>query len=193
MADAREGKVQRLEEVYRTYAQFHGVEPWEQVRQWAIDAGWGEEYPELEAELHSRIAPELKADWARQLNERNRDRLKRPVSTRFAWMKLALVRMRVKGEDGEWRSEVRPSGHTTIPNVMIFDPRLRDEDLRLYAILKATSVFGIATVPLPFMAASLEVTEDTIRRRLDNLREAGYIADEPKRGARPQSYRLFLG
>ncbi len=193
MTDDREAKVQRLEEVYHTYAQIPDIKPWEQVRVWATDEGWGEEYPELEYELWDRLAPEMKKEWAKQLNDSYK-KLKRPVSTRFFWQWLMLGRVRVRGEDGRLFSEVRPIGDTSIPNAMIFDPRLRDEDLRVYAVLRATSFLGIATVPIPFLQATLRVSEPTVQARLDNLRHAGYIRDlTPSQPGRPRSYRLFTG
>ncbi len=169
--------------------------PWDILRQWAVDEGWSNEYDELELRLKAELVPAMKEEWARQLNEAHGGKLDRPVSTRFIWRSFELMWIPLKEAPG-W--ELRPAGLTEVPNALIFDHKLSDKAVRLYAILRASAASYydalIATVPIPLLAATLAVTEKTANTTLDELREAGYISDlGQSRADFPRSYKLNAG
>lgn len=136
--------------------------------------------------------------WVDQLNATHGDKLERPVSTRFLWPRLKLVQVPI---DAGASHELRPAGVAPIRNSLLFDYRLTDGELRLYAVLRAGAygpedgvTDGLwAALSIPFMAAALGVRERTVQGRLARLREAGHISDQQLHPAFGRVYQLLAG
>ncbi len=132
-------------------------------------------------------------EWVSQLNEDQGHRLSRKVSARSLWPDLELVEIPAKNERG---SKLVPSGHTPIPNKLLFDYDLSDKALRVYGLLRAMAslyleTWWVASVPIPFLAANMGVTERAVQGYLDELRAAGHISDLKELHPNyPRAYKL---
>ncbi len=144
--------------------------------------------------LRPEAPRETLKQWVSQLNAAHGQKLDRPVSGRFLWPGLQLELVSV---DDDQSTELRPAGMTSIPNRLLFDHRVTDEDMRLYAVMKGAAIShpdGVwAVLPVPMMAALLGVGERTIQTRLNRLRDAGHISDERSHPAFGRVYKLLAG
>ncbi len=128
---SQEAKVLELERRFYEIEDITGIDPWQVLRQWAFDEGWGGEYVYLEYALRDKLRDSLKEQWAQQLNDADpndahSEHPVRRVSTQFLWRNLQLMWTPIPGG-----RELRPTGFTEVPNQLLFDRRLGNREFRL--------------------------------------------------------------
>lgn len=81
---------------------------------------------------------------------------------------------------------MRIKSSVALPATMLFDPWLRDVDLRVWCAYAAHADISLeTTVTIAEIAKQLNVTSVTVKRALASLSKAGYVA-KPIGGSSPK-------